>query len=602
MLEQFRRTKLDVIGALGELCSVGRAVGATSAAQRLDTDVVQKLEADRFHLVVVGEFNHGKTTFVNALLGRAVLPTGVTPTTAVIHHIVHAEEPVARVVYDGGRVEPIDFEQVRQFVAGAERALETVRYVEIGLPAKLLEERLVLVDTPGVNDLSLTRAEITYDYIPRSDAVLFVLDAGQPLKESEREFIEKQLIGKSRDKIVFIVAKADVWSEDERAEALSYIRARLGTILDAASVFPVSSQAALAGRREESGLPELLAHLETLLAEQRGAIVVGNALGDGLAAVSVLERALEARRRAVALSPEQLERRLELIRTDLAGRAGTLEKRRLMIREETAAIKAWARRDLDRFCDDVTNQLPGIVNAAAAEDLKQHLGAFLERSFREWAQAECGEIAGALEQLAERTLALLREDARDAGRQLSETADQDLRPTSLEIDTFAYDVGVFAVLSVGLGVVFANVLLGGVLLAAAPALALWNRDRATVEMRKRALEVAPVVLREAAAKMAPKIDQMIDEFSDRLDAWILSASQEVHRDVIEVLEDLQRGRQTTNYHSVEEEQRCDAQLAKAHELTARLSSLRSRLVRRDDAPVISEQRGVLAEGNGAPHS
>jgi ribosome biogenesis GTPase A len=87
MLETFRNKKLDVIGALGELTALAGDVGARSLSSRLDVDLVKKLEADRFHLVVVGEFNHGKTTFVNALLGKTVLPVGVTPTTAAIHHI-----------------------------------------------------------------------------------------------------------------------------------------------------------------------------------------------------------------------------------------------------------------------------------------------------------------------------------------------------------------------------------------------------------------------------------------------------------------------------------------------------------------------------------
>ena len=72
---------------------------------------MKKLEEDRFHLVVVGEFNHGKTTFVNALLGEHALAVGVTPTTAAIHHIKYAETPEATVVYTSGKRESIPFER-----------------------------------------------------------------------------------------------------------------------------------------------------------------------------------------------------------------------------------------------------------------------------------------------------------------------------------------------------------------------------------------------------------------------------------------------------------------------------------------------------------
>ena len=321
------------------------------------------------------------------------------------------------------------------------------------------------------------------------------------------------------------------------------MRERLGNVLRDPPVFPVSAQAALAGRIEESGLGELVAHLIRFLAEERGQILLDNALGEGLGASSVLSRGIDARRRAARMSAEQLAKRIELLERDLAGHADTLEKRRLMIREEAAAIKAWARRDLDRFCDDVVAQLPAMMEKATGDDVRQHLGAFLQQSFKEWAEAETREIAGSLEQLAERTIALVRDDAHDVGKRVSDAMGGDLQAPAIEVDTFAYDVGVFAVLSLGLGVLFANTLLGGVLLVAAPALALWNRDRTERLIRKRALELAPTVLREAASKVAPKIDEMVDGFADRLDTWVVTAGQELHREIIEVLAGVRKDRE-----------------------------------------------------------
>src|SRR5262245_8143561 len=87
MLDAFRGRKDEVTEALHEVSSIASAVGAKSLKERIDRELVKKLDEDRFHLVVVGEFNHGKTTFVNALLGEKALPTGVTPTTATIHHL-----------------------------------------------------------------------------------------------------------------------------------------------------------------------------------------------------------------------------------------------------------------------------------------------------------------------------------------------------------------------------------------------------------------------------------------------------------------------------------------------------------------------------------
>src|SRR3954463_8033848 len=122
MLESFHQRRDDVVATLRDLMNLAEKVGAKTLGARLGADLVKKLEADRFHLVVVGEFNHGKTTFVNALLGANILPVGVTPTTAVIHHLEYAEHPRAEVVYENGGRMPIPFEQVRQFSVGGEKA------------------------------------------------------------------------------------------------------------------------------------------------------------------------------------------------------------------------------------------------------------------------------------------------------------------------------------------------------------------------------------------------------------------------------------------------------------------------------------------------
>jgi hypothetical protein len=82
---------------------------------------------------------------------------------------------------------------------------------------------------------------------------------------------------------------------------------------------------------------------------------------------------------------------------------------------------------------------------------------------------------------------------------------------------------------------FVNVLVGGLLTLAAPVLALVLRDRIDAEYKQRAKEMAPDVVRQAAEKAAPKLDEMIEDFATRLDAWVVNAGEELHREVLEVL-------------------------------------------------------------------
>ncbi|MFO0638069.1 MAG: dynamin family protein [Polyangiaceae bacterium] len=535
MLEAFFERKAEVKKALAALSNVAERLGAKSLHERIERDLVKKLDEDRFHLVVVGEFNHGKSSFVNALLGETALAVGVTPTTAAIHHLKYAETPSAEVVYASGKREPIAFGDVRKFAVGGGSSTDDVDYVEIGYPAPILRERILLVDTPGVNDLSLQRSDITYSYIPRADAVLFLLDAGQILKESERIFLQDKLLKASRDKIVFVITKWDILSADEQKEALEYARTQLAKLVKDPVVFPISAETSLAGKPGESGMPELLAHLTAFLAEERGRILLDNALGEGVGVGALLGKGVDAKRRAATMKTEEIQRRIAMLEQDLAGKAGNIEQRRIKIREEVSGIKVGARKDLDRFVEETIRQLPNVIDAAKQEDLKQYLPAFLEDTFRKWAEAEAKEIGQKLEDLAERTIALVREDATETTRKVAETLGGDVKRLDVQVDTFRYDAGIAALFAVGLGVMFVNVLVGGLLTLAAPVLALVLRDRIDAEYKQRAKELAPDVVRQAAEKAAPKLDEMIDDFANRLDAWVVNAGEELHREVLEVL-------------------------------------------------------------------
>ena len=602
MLEGFRERKLDVTVALQELSDIAGSLGAKSLKERLDRDLVKKMEEDRFHLVVVGEFNHGKSSFVNALLGETVLPVGVTPTTAAIHHLKYADTPESTVVFADGRRESIPFTDARKFAVGGGSSPDHVDYLEVGYPAPLLKERILLVDTPGVNDLSLQRADITYSYIPRADAVLFLLDAGQILKESERQFLQDKLLKASRDKIVFVITKWDILNDDEKKEALAYARTQLATLVKDPVVFPISAETALQGGQNhqgmgESGMPELLAHLTTFLAEERGRILLDNALGEGLNVAGLLGKGVDARRRSLAMKTEELERRIKMLQEDLAGAAGTIEQRRIKIREDISGIKVGAQKDLDRFVEETIRQLPNVIDSAKKEDLRKFLPAFLEDTFRQWAEAEGKEIGSKLEELAEKTIALIKDDANEATKRVASTLGQDVKKLDIQIDTFRYDAGVAAVLMVGLGtMMFVNFMVGGLLTVAAPILAIVVRDRVDVEYKKRAKEQAPDVIRAAAKQVGPKLDEMIEDFAKKLDTWVVTAGQELYQEVLEVLNGSRDARAKADHDETRAKEEVEAQDKRLAKAKTRVEELRATLwapkqVRVADSAVALPQSG-----------
>jgi small GTP-binding protein len=176
-----------------------------------------------FLLVIAGEFNSGKSSFINALLGERVLPEGVTPTTDRINILRHGPEVT-------------------------EHLLEAY-LLERTHPADVLRE-INIVDTPGTNAIIRRHEELTRDFVPRSDLVLFVTSADRPFTESERGFLEQ--IREWGKKIVFIVNKIDILAQPrEREEVLRYVGENAASLLgEMPQLFGVSARQALEARGE----------------------------------------------------------------------------------------------------------------------------------------------------------------------------------------------------------------------------------------------------------------------------------------------------------------------------------------------------------------
>ena len=103
------------------------------------------------------------------------------------------------------------------------------------------------------------------------------------------------------------------------------------------------------------------------------------------------------------------------------------------------------------------------------------------------------------------------------------------------MDALTHHIGVTALLVVGVGVAFSNILLGGGLAVAALPLAWYLRGREDRMTREKAREVAPKAIREATAKLGPKLEEMVGGFADKLDAWVVQAGEELHKELIEIL-------------------------------------------------------------------
>jgi len=200
-----------------QLVSVlARAEIAPKDMERLHQSIVQLDEL--FLLVVVGEFNSGKSAFINALLGQRFLEEGVTPTTHQIHLIRYGPE--------------------------IQREVASPTLVTISLPLEFLKETNI-VDTPGTNAVIRQHEMITTEFIPRSDVVLFVTSVDRPFTESERVFLER--IKEWGKKVIIVLNKIDIIDNEEAINKVeAYIADNSRQLLGLSpEVFPISAKLAL---------------------------------------------------------------------------------------------------------------------------------------------------------------------------------------------------------------------------------------------------------------------------------------------------------------------------------------------------------------------
>jgi GTP-binding protein EngB required for normal cell division len=289
-------------------------------------------------LAIVGEFNAGKSTFINALIGADVAPTGVLPTTATLHHLRWAPDPIARVLFEPGhepreRIVPLPDLRATLAVIDA----RAVRRVELHMPLPFLL-RVEILDTPGFNAPDAAHAAVARGAFDEADVAIWLLDASQPMKQSERRVLDEaraarlpmQMLVNKADRLAPADLQRVMASVDEALRetglrswapplALSAKRALAGKLGDAAAL-EASGWAAVQAMLDE----RIVARADDLRerALRRRAARVAEALAARAGAEAERERAEDdarlAKSRAIAQLAAQIERRQDALAEQLA--------------------------------------------------------------------------------------------------------------------------------------------------------------------------------------------------------------------------------------------------------------------------------------------
>ncbi len=365
-----------LLSALSELASLGTERDREQLAALRD-----RLDAARLRVLVVGEAKRGKSTLVNALLDRAVLPSGVTPLTAVTTTVRYGDDPRVEVRFLDGHDEKHPLAALDDLVTerGNPRNRRQIAGVTVYVDAPVLAGGVELVDTPGTGSVFEWDTEAAHEALQSMDAAVFVLTADPPVSASERDLLGQ--VAELSVTTFTVLNKADRLDEPGRAEAMEFTRQVLGEAGHAGQVYPMSARAALDGG--DAGFAAFRADFTAYLASRRKADLRASAVaqasriaGSLLDEVRLTRRAAEMRAGDAAARVEQFGARLAEVdvRSRDAIAIANAESARLLF-----ALNDAAETDAPRLGREITGQLDALLDG----DLQAAAPGEIERRGRE---------------------------------------------------------------------------------------------------------------------------------------------------------------------------------------------------------------------------
>jgi GTP-binding protein EngB required for normal cell division len=385
-------------------------------------DEAQLWRAKETTVVVAAEPNRGKSSLLNALLGREVLPVGTDLATTTTHVVVRHGDPEQARVHLVGRAEPIEVpvEDAGAWIVGEAAREGGVRGVELRLDHPLLAAGLALVDTPGVGGLSAAHGRITLSALRRADALMFVVDASAPMSEPELRFLE--LAAERIDAVAIAVTKVDRYRgwrtvlEDDRTSLVAHAPRFSG-----APTFPVSPRLKLiADESRRAGTPD-----DGLVAES-GLPALERFVTEGVVARVALLR---------------LANLLRVADATLGGLAETWQTTLAAASSESGAQDAVAelQGEIERLREHAETSL--IVTTDRCNALRERMGVELTRALRELGSAAetKGTAKGERATTADELVGFVEAELSAIDARLSEQIDVEIEQLRAEIEAGVQD-------------------------------------------------------------------------------------------------------------------------------------------------------------------
>lgn len=451
----------------GEVISPG--VGATTDAALL-SNCAKEIQKGIFKLLVLGEFKHGKSTLLNAMIGSKKLPAKTTPATAVISVLVYGNSQQVT-IYEKNREEPqlISWESfIKEFQLGigdqetlAQKKsvdrFKNIQYAQIECQNPLCQNGVRLIDSPGLAEHA-SRTQVTTNFLQQSQAVIFVLNATQPLSQDEREFIEKNITPGNAQHVFFVVNRINLVDEEEVEEVRAFFQGYLqdyfvdsdGAVdaeLCGRRIFFVNAKGALNARQstpvneqqlKESGVPSLERELEQFLTTgQRISATLNSTIELLIPVISKTRQKIKHNKQALSVPLNKLEERKVAAEARLQALKTKEDRTRRTILTYSEIISTKLCINLEGYIYEMEKQwdedfqafnflnsyqdaldfikaiLDEQTRKLIAKNLQENIQRYLEQKFNTWSEQSCLVVQDELHNLTDKLEAEIKDFAQE---------------------------------------------------------------------------------------------------------------------------------------------------------------------------------------------
>lgn len=383
----------DVNTSLSDVRKICSELELNARVDALD-GMKERLYADEFSVGIMGEFRRGKSTVINALLGKEILPSDIVPTSATPNYIKWGSNPSAVVNFKDGTSKTVPVDELKQYVTKITseyaKTAESVSDAVVYYPCHFCQNGVQIVDTPGLND-DEAMTYISEQVLPTLDAIIMVLVPDSPFSASEADFVSNKIMACDMGRIIFVLNKADLLDEDDRQRLLQHLRdsiqsrvvERMSDLYGSDSkelkqavnkmggirLYPISARNALKGKMKgdeekllQSGMPEFEDELSRVLTEERGMLKLMSPVNQIMAAISDASAMAVTRYEAYNAEYEEFKK------THLAQKEEWIEKRRKK-KEFVDGLKGMAHG----LYSELVKQVPGMY-----DELHETLNRFVD--------------------------------------------------------------------------------------------------------------------------------------------------------------------------------------------------------------------------------